>query len=92
MLRRLFRSGAAVGSSTLLGASYLAIYFLIVLGVGIAKLICTTKINPTSWDVGKGKGDGMGKNSLGFVKLSVAALLETVHGLSMNALVAVALP
>ena len=81
-----------MSSSTLLGASYLAFSFLIVLGIGMAMLVCMSKINSTSSDVGKGKGDGMGKNSLGFVKLFVAALLVTVHGLSMSALVAVALP
>ncbi len=88
----MLRSGAVAGSSTLLGASYLVFYVLLLMVLGFAKLRGMTNINSTSTDVGKAEGEGMGKNSLDFVKLSVLSVLETIHGLGMSALVAVALP
>ncbi len=86
----LLRAVVAAGGSLPLSALYSAFFMLIVLG--FAKLVLVTKIDAASPDAGKGKGGGMSKNILGFVKLLFASLFDTVHGLGMSALAGVALP
>ncbi|PLT19463.1 hypothetical protein CXP34_05720 [Ralstonia mannitolilytica] len=87
----MLRAGAAAGSSTLLGASYLAFYSLFLMVLGVAKLRFMTNINSASKGAEKAKGKGMGKNS-NTLECVMPAVLDTCHGLGMSALVAVALP
>lgn len=85
----LLRAVVAAGGSNPPSALYSAFFMLIVLG--FAKVVLVTKIDAAP-SAGKGKGEGMSKNILGFVKLLFASLFDTVHGLGMSALAGVALP